>query len=115
MIKTHTIYFDRRMRYNKVKYITATVIYCTRHDSRVTFCMPEFSIGKIINNNFHINNEKGESGIGYVMIIVLDLMVEIFMTDSFKHQVHQQDGATVHMKEYRGLLGKFNITKSKIH
>ena len=60
------------MRSNKVEYRTAAVVYCTYHDVKLLFCMPEFSSSKIINHRFHVDNDKGESGIGYDMIIDRD-------------------------------------------
>ena len=67
--------------------------------------MTEFSISKIINHCFHVDNNKSESGIGYDMIIGRDLMVQLGLTEDFQRQVIQWDGATVHMKEPSILLG----------
>ena len=67
--------------------------------------MPEFSISKIINHRFQVENNKFESGIGYDMIIGRDLKVQLGLMDDFKRQVVQWDGATVHMKEPIILLG----------
>ena len=86
------------MRSNKVEYSTASGMYWTTHDAKVTFCMPELSSIKIINNSFHVDNGKGESGIGYDMIIGRDLMVQLCLTADFRRQVLQWDCATVHMK-----------------
>ena len=96
------------MRSNKVEYSTAAGVYCTTHDAKVPFCMPEFSSRKIINHRLHVINDKGESFIGYGMIIDHELMVQIGLTDDFKRQVLQWDGATVHMKEPRILLGQLS-------
>ena len=60
--------------------------------------MLEFYIRKIINHQFHVNNDKGESGIGYDMIIGRDLMVQLGLTAYFKCQVLQWYGATVYIK-----------------
>ena len=57
------------MRSNKVEYRTSTGVYCTAYEVKVTFGMPEFSISNIINHLFHVDNDKGESSIGYDMII----------------------------------------------
>ena len=73
--------------------------------------MLEFFSSKIVNNRFHVDNEKGESGIGYDMIIGRDLMVQLGLMANFKCQVLQWDGATVLMKEYISFLGKYDITK----
>ena len=86
------------MWYNKVEYSTATGVYCNTHDVKVSFCMPVFSCSKIINHRFHVDNNKGESGIGYDMIIGSDLMVKLGLTSEFKHQVLQWDGPTVIIK-----------------
>ena len=48
------------------------------------------------------------------MIIGCDLMVQLCLMAKFKRQVLQWDGATIHMKEPRNLLGQSNITKSKM-
>ena len=73
-------------------------MYCTKHDVKVTFCMPHFSGSNIINHHFNVNNDKGKSVIGYDMIIGHDLMVRLVLTDNFKHQILQWDSTTVHMK-----------------
>ena len=77
--------------------------------------MPGFSSSKIINHRFHVANDKGKSGIGYDMIIGRDLMVQLGLTDDFKRQALQWDGATVHIKEPSSFLGKSDITKCEIH
>ena len=75
--------------------------------------MPEFSSSNIINHHLHVNNDKGESEIGYVMIICRDLMVQLGLTAKFKCQILQWDGANVHMKEPRGMIGQSDITKGE--
>ena len=77
------------MRYNKSDYSTATGVYCTSGDVKVSFYMPEFSSRKIINHRFHVDNDKGESGIGYDMIIGRDLMLHLDLKANFKCQVIQ--------------------------
>ena len=72
-------------------------MYFKTHDVKVPFCMPESSRSKIINNRFHYNNDKGESGICHDMIICRDLVVQLGLTADFKRQVLQWGGATVHM------------------
>ena len=89
-------------------------MYCTTHDVKVTFCIPELSSSKIINHRFHINNDKGESGIGYDMIIGRDLMVQLGLTANFKRQFLKWDGATVHMKYPSNLIGQSNLTKREM-
>ena len=90
MIKTRqTKYYKHKMRSNKLEYSKAAGLYCTAHDVKVPFCMPEFSSRKIIEHLFHVNNGRGESGIGYDMIIGRDLMVQLVLMSDFKHQVLQ--------------------------
>ena len=86
------------MRYNKVEYSTAAGLYCTTHDVKVTFCRSEFSIRNIIEHRFHVNNNKGESGIRHDMIIGCELMIQLGLKTNFKHQVLQWDVVTVPMK-----------------
>ena len=77
MIKRqHTNHYELKMRSNRVYYSTADGVYCATHDVKVPFFMPEFSGSKIINHRFHVDNDEGESGIGYDMIIGRDLMVQ---------------------------------------
>ena len=102
------------MRYNKVEYSTYYGVYCMTHDIKVHFCMPGSSSSKIINNRFHVDNKKGESDIGYDMIIRRDLMVQLGLTADFKHQVCQWYGATLYMKDPSGLLGKSNLHKREM-
>ena len=112
MIKIkHNKHYELKIRSNKVEYSTAAGLYCTTHDVKVHFCMPEFSSSKIINHCFHVNNNKGELVIGYDMIIVRDLMVQIGLMANFKRQVIQWYGAIVHMKEPISFLGKSDLTK----
>ena len=99
------------MRYNKVEYSTAAGLYWTAYDVKVLFFMPEFSSSNIIEHQFHVNNDKVESGIGYDIIIGYDRMVQLFLTADFKRQVLQWDGATAPMKERSGLIGKSYLSK----
>ena len=48
------------------------------------------------------------------MIICRDLMVKLGLTSKFKRQELQWDGATLHMKEPSGLLGKSDINKREM-
>ena len=61
--------------------------------------MPEFSISRVINQQFNVYNNKVESGVVYDIIIGCNLMVQLGLTAKFKRQVLQLDGATVPMKE----------------
>ena len=76
------------------------------HNVKVPFCMPELSIRKIISHRFHVDNDEVKSEIGYDMIIVCDLMVQLDLPDKFYCQVIQWNEVNVPIKEPRGLLGK---------
>ena len=80
----------------------------------MNFFIPDFSSSKIIDDCFHVDDEKGELGIGYDMIIVHDLMVKLGLTSNLKRQLPQWDGITVSMKEPRGLLGKSDLTSREM-
>ena len=62
--------YDHRIRSNKVDYSISVGPYCMKHDFKVPFCMPEFSIINTILYRFRVYNNKGKSGIVYVMNIV---------------------------------------------
>ena len=68
----------------KVEESTATGTYCTMHDVKVPFCMPCFSFRKIVSERFYVDRNKGESLIGYDMIIDCDLMVQLGISDNFE-------------------------------
>ena len=72
--------------------------------------MPEFSSSKIISHRFHIDNNEGESGIGYGMIIGRNLMVQLGLSVYFKCQNLQWDGITVPIKEIRDHIGQTYLT-----
>ena len=113
MIKIQqTKYYELNIQSNKVEYCTAAGVYCTAHDAKVHFCMPEFPSIKIINHQFHVDNDKGYSGIGYDMIIGREFISKLGLTADFKNQVLQWYGATVHMKEPMDLLGKYYLNKN---
>ena len=76
--------------------------------------MPYFSSSKIINQRFRVDNNKGYLGIGCDIIIGRNLMAQLGLTADFKCQVLQWGGATVHMKEPSGLLGKSDLNKRKM-
>ena len=87
MVKSkHNYSYKHKLGFNKVEYITAVETYCTTHDVKVPFCMPKFSSSKIISHWFHTDNDKGESGIGYDVIIGRDLMVQLGLTANFKQK-----------------------------
>ena len=89
-------------------------MYCTTHDVKVPFFIPELSSRDIINHRFHVDNKKGEPGIVYDMIIGCDLMVQLGLTADFKRQVIQWYGATVPLKEPINFLGQSYLTKRKM-
>ena len=59
--------------------------------------MTELSSIKIIEHRFHVNNDKGKSGIGYDMIIGHKLMAQLGPASDSKRQVLEWDGTIVHM------------------
>ena len=71
------------MRSNKVECIIADGVYLTTHDVKVPFFIPDVCSRKIMNHSFHVNNDKGESGKGYDIIIERDLMVQLILTADF--------------------------------
>ena len=103
------------MRSNNVECSTDAGPYCTTHEIKVPFYMPEFSSRKIISYHFQVDKNKGESDIVYDMIIGRGLMVQLFLTADFKHELLQLDGVTVPMKEPIGILGKTYLTSREMH
>ena len=72
--------------------------------------MPEVSSSKIILRHFHIDNNKGDFGIGYYMIIWYELMVQIGLIVYFKSQVLQWDGTALHIEQPKSLLAQTGLT-----
>ena len=62
------------------------------------FCMPYFPSRNIITHQFNDNDDKYDAVIGYYMIIVRDLMVNIGIIASFKRKVLEWDDFVVHIK-----------------
>ena len=60
--------------------------------------MPYFSSSKIKLHRFLLVNNEGKSYIGYEIIIGRNLMVQLGLSDEFKHQFLQWDGDKVLMK-----------------
>ena len=102
------------MSSNNMKYSTAAGTYCTTHDFKVPVFMTEFSSSKIISHRFHVDNNEGEFGIGYGVIIGRDLIVQLGLLEYFKPQILQWDGVTVAMKEPIGLRGKTDLTSREM-
>ena len=69
---------------------------------------------KITLHRFHVDNNEGESGIGYDIIIGNDLMVKIGLSVDFKSQVLQWYGVAVLMKGPRGLIGQIDRTSREM-
>ena len=84
------------------------------HDAKVTFYMSYFSIRKIILHWFHVDNNEGESDIGYDMIIGCDLMTNMGIMSDFKRQVLPWDGTYVPTKEPGSILGQTYSTIRKM-
>ena len=82
----HTKYYERNMWSVKLEYSASDGVYCTTYDVKVNFCMLDFSSSKIINHLSRVNNDKGESGIGYDIIIVRDLMIHLGLMADFKRK-----------------------------
>ena len=89
-------------------------MYCTTHNVNVTFFMPEFSISMIIKICFHVDDNKGDTGIGYAMITGRHLMVQLRIISEYNHKLLDCYDGVVTMKETGNLLGKPNITKRDI-
>ena len=86
------------MRSNKLEYGTSKGPYCTTHDVKVPFSVPEFSITKIVLHQFHVDNDKDKSEMGHEIIIVGDLVVKLGLPDEFKLQFLQWGGINIIMK-----------------
>ena len=72
--------------------------------------MSEFSIRNIILHRFQVDNNEGETCIGYCMIIGRNMIVQLGLSSEFKCRVLQWDGVTVTIKETRGLMGQTYLT-----
>ena len=77
------------MNYHKVEYSTAAGLYHMTYDVKLEFYMSEISSSNIILHQFHVDNNEGESGNGYGMIIGRNLMVKIVLSAEFNFQVLQ--------------------------
>ena len=62
------------------------------------FFILEFSISKITSHQFQVNNNEGEQGTVYYMIIVANLMVELILIADFKLHVLEWDGNVIPIK-----------------
>ena len=74
-------YYKSKIRANKVKYSTADGLYKTTQYVKFPFNIPEISDRKVITHCFHVDNTRGDSGIGYDTIVGLDLMLRLGMKD----------------------------------
>ena len=75
----HTKPYEHNLHFNKVECSIDSGPYCKTHDVKVPFYMPGFSSGKIILHHFHVDNNESELGIGYVMIIGRNLMLQLIL------------------------------------
>ena len=64
---------------------------------------------------FHVDNNEGQSVIGYDMIVGRDLILQLGLLAKFKYPFFQCDGATVPMKEPSGLLWQTYITSCEMY
>ena len=112
MIKrNHVNHFKSKLRYNKVEYNTAYWLYKNTHDVKVPFSMPEFSNRKIITHCFHIENAQSGTGIVYEMIIVCELMEQIFLKASFGSQILEWGKTEITTKYPDNFLVQPDLTK----
>ena len=112
--KQHNKPYHHKLHPNTLDYSTASGSYYTTHDVKMPSFMPDFYSIKIILHRFHVDSNEEESGIGCDIIIVCELVVQLGLSENFKHQVFQWDGATALKKEPSGLLGKTYLTSRKI-
>ena len=82
----------------KVEYSTAAGTYCTTHDVKLPFCIPDISISKIITHTFYVNNKEGDTGIGCDILIGQYLVVQLGKISDSKHNVIEWDSAVWPMK-----------------
>ena len=61
--------------------------------------MTKFYSIKIITHIFHIDNEDGDIGIGYEIIIGQDLMVQLGKIDGFRNNFTKWDVTAVPMNK----------------
>ena len=99
---------------NKVEYCTDSGTYCTTHDVKVPFLMPQLSTRKMITHRFHIYNGYGVTFMVHEMIIVYDLMVQLGLIASFKCNLLEQDFSVVPTEEPGNLLFKPNLANCQI-
>ena len=71
-----------------MQYIPRTILY--NEWQKGAIFMPDFYSSNIISHQFHVDNNEGETGIGYDMIIGRNLMAQLGLSYDFKHQVLQQ-------------------------
>ena len=79
--------------------------------------MQYFYIIRITTHRFHSENEEGDIGIGYDMIIVKYLMVKIWLIENLRHNILEWNENNVPMKPKDCLTlvpGKLKLTKRVI-
>ena len=65
--------------------------------------------------HFHVNNNEGESGIVYDMIILRELMIQIDLLDNIKCKIIQLNGVVVNTKDSSILIYQTYLTSRNIH
>jgi len=102
MIKSKYVKKEKHnFRKNKQEYSTAAGIYTTNYDVKLKLSLTEFNSSKIISHRFQVDNDDGDEGIGYDMIIGRDLMESIGMILDFQNKTIQWENMTVSMKNHR--------------
>ena len=71
--------------------------------------MPYFSSSKNITHFLYVDNREGGSGIGYEMIVGLDLMLQIGLKEKCGFQILEWDDVVVPMKDTVNFMGKPNL------
>ena len=115
MINLNNIHpYKSKYKGNNVKYSTSSVTYSNINHVKVPFIMPYFNISKIITHWFHINNAGGHAEISYDMIIVCELMVQLFLKANFGLQILKWDETIIPKKNLGKFLGKTNLTQHEM-
>ena len=98
----------------KVEYIMTYGPCKTTHDVKVQFNMPVFSRRKTITHCFHVDNARCDAWIGYIFVIVCDLMVQLGLKAEFGRLLLEWENTSIPMKEPGNLLGQLDLTKRKM-
>ena len=68
----------------------------------------------MISKRFHVNDKEGNVCIGYEMIMVCKLMVQLGLVADYKHKAIEWDNTVVNIKYPGNLIGKPKLTKHNI-